>query len=173
MPTLKLVAVLALALAIGQVILVNAQAPQSTVDGELVKEVRLIRMFLESTQKEADRREILLERYRLQHNSVTALTDRLDNVRGEAVALETELATASAKMLELQATVVVDGTDNAEHKVQLDSQLKDIQTTMQALQTSQARLSDQERRLASTLAAEDAKLRTLDSALEALVAPPR
>jgi archaellum component FlaC len=171
MQTLRLVAVLALALVIGQVILIRGQSPQPTGGNtdELVKEIRLIRLFLESSQKETARREVLLERYRLENDIVTSITDRLESIRDQLATAESEIAKASTRMEELQTSASTVSNDDLEHKAQLQAQINESQLVLQDLKSHHIQLLGQESRLSTSLHTEEGTLQVLNSALEAVL----
>ena len=170
----KFMVALTAALLAGQALLVCAQSqtPMGGTAGndELVKEIRLIRVFLESSNREATKRTVLLERYRLQRELVMSITDRLEAVRDELSTTENEITKVSARAGDLQANSSLTAASDPDRKPQIDLQVNDTQMTLQDLRGRQVRLMAQESRLASSLNAETAKLRTLDTALDALVA---
>lgn len=158
------------AVVIGQLAFLKAQSSSASAD-ELVKELRLIRISLESSNQANGRRELLIERYKLEHDLVISMTDRLEAVRDESSMINDELTKASAQLAEVQVSndaVVVANTD-ADRKAQLESQLYDAQARLQELKTHQARLSRQEDHLSAILASEQPKLNALEKELDDLV----
>jgi septal ring factor EnvC (AmiA/AmiB activator) len=162
--------VLGLAIAAGQLLFVRAQSSNSQGSSDdLVKEVRLIRIFLESSHKDVAKRDVLLERYRMQHEIVASNTDRLDAVRGELATVEADLTKHTTQINDLQALATTFAVDDVDHKAQVDAQLKDLQYGLDDLKVRRANLGAQEGRLASVLAVETTKLRSFEQALDAIV----
>jgi chaperonin cofactor prefoldin len=175
MQTMRLAAGFLLVLAVGQVILIHAQSPQASGGSgdELVKEVRLMRLFLESSQREINRREVVLQRYRIQHDIVASVTERLETVRDELATINNEINQAVERATELQSNVdaAVIATTDPERKAQIDLQVSDTRTRLQDLRARQTRLQEQESRLSASFNAENAKFRVLEQTLDTLIAP--
>lgn len=171
MRSVWLAVALAVGLTVGRVVVSHAQSPQAAEgigSTDLVKEIHLIRAFLEASHKDSARLEVLLNRYRLQHDTVASISDRLEYVRDELATVDNDIAAASTKAGDLQVTSnAVSGTD-AEAKPQLESQTNDAQAVLQDLKTRQVRLLAQQGRLSSALNTEQDRLRVLENALDAI-----
>ncbi len=136
---------------------------------ELVREVHLIREFLESSHKEDQRMQVLLGQYRLQHDTVTEIADRLESVRDELAGVEAGIATEEARAS--QATSGSNAIPTTEDDIHAapTSTTNDNQAVLQDLRERQARLLTKQSRLAAALATEQTKLQTLQSALDKII----
>jgi chromosome segregation ATPase len=153
----------------------HAQSPQAAEgisSTDLVKEIHLIRAFLEASHKDNARLEVLLNRYRLQHDTVASISDRLEYIRDELATVDNDIAAASTKAGDFQVSSNAVSSTDAEVKPQLESQLNDSQAVLQDLKSRQTRLLAQQSRLSSALNTEQNRVRVLEDALDA-IAPTR
>jgi hypothetical protein len=175
MRSIWLAAALAVGLTVGRVVVSHAQSPQAAEgisSTDLVKEIHLIRAFLEASHKDNARLEVLLNRYRLQHDTVASISDRLEYIRDELATVDNDIAAASTKAGDFQVSSNAVSSTDAEVKPQLESQLNDSQAVLQDLKSRQTRLLAQQSRLSSALNTEQNRVRVLEDALDA-IAPTR
>jgi predicted nucleic acid-binding Zn-ribbon protein len=108
----------------------NAQASdEASALRALVEEVRLLRLALERSQRDAVLMQATVERLRLQQEAVNRLAQKLDDCRSELAAVEVGLARLPDHINDLERRM--NGMEDATQRTLLESELKAAQMSLE------------------------------------------
>ena len=148
----------------------SPQSGKSVQDGlqELTSEVRQLRNSLNQSSARHSLVQIEVERYRMEHDTVTLISNRLEDTR-------TELASVVDSLPQLlkQADSVANQLKAAadpDRRTELEAALNDAQTSAEQHKQNEAQLRERESRLTDALRIEEAKLDAVSRRLDAVAA---
>ena len=145
-----------------------AQAPSqpvATSDGwrELANELRLLRLAVDAGGRNQVRFEMLIQRTRLQQETVAGLSQRLDDTRSELSTLRAAAIRTNGQVQILETQLRQSSTQD--QRVELDTTLQDLKATSQQQAARETELQERLNRLTYDTRAEQARLDELNTSL--------
>ena len=136
----------------------------------LVEEVRLLRLALERSQRDAVTMQATVERIRLQQEVVNRLAQKLDDCRSELAAVELGLGRLPEHISDLERRV--NGAEDATQRTLLESELKAVQLSLEDQKESASNQRQRAEQLKAKLRDEQQKLDELFERFTQLERPP-
>jgi antitoxin component HigA of HigAB toxin-antitoxin module len=149
----------------------HAEAPdQAQVLRALLEEVRLLRVALERSQSTAVMMQVVVERLRLQQDSVNRLAQKLDDSRSELAALQLGLTRLPEHIADVERRM--NGAEEPSQRTLLESEMKAAQLAYEDQRESANRQRQRVEQLKVQLQEEQRKLDDLFERFARFEQPP-
>jgi chromosome segregation ATPase len=141
-------------------------SPDSQALQALVTEIRQLRQDMQATTIATQRVQIVLYRLQTQTALVTRASSRLDELRSALGALQSDMKSSSARVLQME-NAIKSVQDNRERK-QMEDALAEMKSAVERRAADEQRLQSREIDAETQLRAEQAKLADLQDQLDRL-----